>query len=149
MDLAEDERDLLLAEVGQAFDQVRSPELRAAYGELLTAVDQGELPEDLMEPLQNLLEIGIESGRIRRLYTAHGEMAATRIYNRTPRGRAVRAAVEGVNESMAGLAGQTLQSLRIAPAGPGSYAVTIATDEATLQLKLDRGGARLQSVEVG
>jgi len=77
--LAEDEREVLLAEVAQALEQVRVPELNAVYGHLLTAVGAGEIPDDLLEPLETLLAVGLESGRIRSLHTAHGEMAASRV----------------------------------------------------------------------
>ena len=149
MKLAEDERELLMAEVAQALDQVRSPQLKVAYGELLTAVDQSEVPDDLMEPLQTLVEVGLESGRIRRIHTAHGEMAARRVYSRTPRGRAVRASTEAVNEALKALVGQTLQELSLSPNGPGSYSLTLGTDQGKLLIRLDRAEARVQSVEVG
>ena len=149
MKLVEDERELLMAEVAQALDQVRSPQLKVAYGELLTAVDQGEVPDDLMEPLQALVEVGLESGRIRRVHTAHGEMAARRVYSRTPRGRAVRASTEAVNEALKALVGQTLQEFALSPNGPGSYSLTLGTDQGKLLIRLERAEARVQSVEVG
>ena len=149
MKLAEDEREVLLAEVAQALDQVRSPEARVAYGELLTAVDAGEVPDDLVEPLQSLLEVGLESGRIRRLHTAHGEMAAQRVFSRTPRARAVREAVSAVNEALASLAGHELHEVSVSAHGPGSYSLTLATDQGKVLVRFDRREVRVQSVEIG
>ena len=149
MKLAEDERELLMAEVAQALDQVRSPQLKVAYGELLTAIDQADVPNDLLEPLQALVEVGLESGRIRRVHTAHGEMTARRIYSRTPRGRALRASTDAVNQALEALAGQTLQEVTLTPNGPGSYSLLLATDQGKLLVRLDRSEARLQSLEVG
>jgi hypothetical protein len=149
MRLADDERELLLAEVAQALDQVRAPELKVAYGELLTAVDAGEVPDELLEPLQNLLEVGLESGRIRRLHTAHGEMAANRVFSRTPQGRVIRNSVEAVNEALAALNGHELVEATLTPAGPGSYTLTVVTDQGRLLIRLGRQGATLHSVEVG
>lgn len=149
MKLTEDERELLLTEVAQALDQIRAPELRARYGELLTAVDAGEVPEDLQEPLQTLLEVGLESGRIRRVHLAHGEMAAQRVFSRTPRGKHLQAAAEEVNQALAALAGQHVEEARVASTGPGSYSLTLTTDEGTVVLQFSRAGVQLRSLEVG
>jgi hypothetical protein len=149
MKLTEDERDLLLTEVAQAVDQVRAPELKVQYGELLTAVDAGEVPEDLLEPLQTLLEVGLESGRIRRVHLAHGEMAARRVFSRTPRGRALGAAAEEVNRALEALSGQHVEEARVASTGPGSFSFTLTTDEGTVVLQFSRSGVALKSLEVG
>ena len=148
MKLADDERDVLMSEIAQALDQVRSPELRVAYGELLTAVDQGDVPDDALGPLETLLEIGLESGRIRKLYTAHGEMAANRVFSRTPKGRAIRETTQAVNEALRALQGQAVKEITITPAGPGNYNLSLATDQGTLLVRINRQGARLHSVEV-
>lgn len=149
MTLAEDEQEVLLAEVAQALEQVTRPEMKAAYADLLAAVHTGEIPEDLEAPLQTLLEVGLESGRIRRLHTAHGEMAAQRVYSRTPRGRAVRASTEAVNTALGVLQGQSLEDITLSPAGPGVYTLSISTDQGRVLLRLSRLEARVQSVEVG
>ncbi len=149
MTLADDERDMLLTEVAQALDRMTVPEMRVRYGELLTAVDQGEVPDELLEPLQHLLEVGLESGRIRRVHTAHGEMAANRVYGRTPAGKAVRDSVDGVNQALAALAGQVVHEVKVGTHGPGRYSLTLATDQGTFLVRLDRKAARVQSVEVG
>ncbi len=147
--LQEDEREVLLAEVAQAHDQVRSPEAKRQFGELLAAVDAGEVPDELAEPLQNLLEVGLESGRIRKLHTAHGEMAAQRVFSRTPRARATRETVAAVNEALAALVGHTLNEVSMSAGAPGSYSLTLATDQGKVLVRLDRREARVHSVEVG
>src|ERR1044071_6987741 len=100
MKLSPAQRDILFEEVAAALDQVRRPELKAEYGELLAAVDRGEVPDDLMEPLQVLLEVGLESCRIRKRDLAHGEMAALEVYRRPPRGRSVAADAAGINQAL-------------------------------------------------
>jgi hypothetical protein len=149
MHLADDEREVLKAEVAQALEQVRSPEMRATYTELLAAVDGGEVPEALLLPLEALVAVGLESGRIRRVHTAHGEMAANRIFSRTPRGKALRASASEVNEALKALAGQTLEEVSVAPSGPSAYTLTLGTEQGQVLLRLDRHGVRVQSLEVG
>ena len=149
MTLTDEERELLSTEVAQALEQVRSPEARVRYGELLSAVDAGEVPDDLLESLQGVLEVGLESGRIRRVHTAHGEMIANRVFARTPRGRMLHESAGEVNNALAALEGHALRELKITPAGPGAWAIHASTDQGTLLIRLSRQGARLQSVEVG
>jgi hypothetical protein len=149
MKLADDEREVLLEEVAQAFEHVRSPEAKVRYGELLTAVDQGEVAEELLEPLETLLEVALESGRIRKLHKAHGELAALRVWSRTPKGRALRETTTAVNEALTSIAGAELHEATLSPSGPGSYSLTLATDRGQVQIRISRQGAKVQSVEVG
>jgi len=147
--LSEDERELLMTEVAQALDRVRDPELKVTYGELLTAVDLGEVPDDLADPLQLLLEVGLESGRVRQAHLAHGEMAAQRVYGRTPRGRALREAASEATAALKALSGQTLDEISVTARGAGGYAIRVATDQCAVLIHLDRQGVRVQSVEIG
>jgi hypothetical protein len=149
MKLSEDERELLLTEVAQALDQVRSPELRVRYGELMTAVDQSEVPGDLLEPLQTLLEIGLESGRIRKVHLPPGETAARRLFARTPKGTALEAGAAEVNQALQAVVGHPIEEARVSATGPGSFSLVLTTDEGTLLLQFSRAGVTLRSVEVG
>ena len=147
--LSDDEREVLLTEVQQALDQVRAPELRVRYGELLSSVDAGAVDAELLEPLQTLLEVGLESGRIRRVHLAHGEMAARAVFQRTPKGRALQAGAAEVNQALSGLRDQTIEEVRVAATGPGSFSLTLTTDEGTVLLQFGRSGVSLKSLEVG
>ena len=149
LSLSDDEREVLLTEVRQALDQVRAPELRVQYGELLTAVDAGAVDAELLEPLQTLLEVGLESGRIRKVHLAHGEMAARAVFQRTPKGRALQAGAAEVNRALAGLRGRSIEEVRVAATGPGSFSLTLTTDEGTVLLQFSRSGVAVRSLEVG
>ena len=149
MKLTEEEQELLMAEVAEALDHVRAPELRVTYGELLSAADQGDLPDELMAPLETLLEVGLESGRIRKVHMAPGESTARKLYARTPKGSSKRDATESVNEALKALVGHTIQEFSISQPSPGSFSVTLETEEGKLLLRLDRQGVRLESLEVG
>jgi hypothetical protein len=148
MRLSDEERELVRTETVEAMEFVRAPDLRAKYARLLTALDD-EIPGELVEVMQSLLEVGLQSGRIRRVHHAPGEMAARRLYGRTPRGSAARSAAEEVNDALRALAGQTIDELRVAAAGPGVHTLSVSTDQGTVLLEFDRHGARLRSVEVG
>lgn len=149
MTLNDEERELLRLEAAQALDQVQAPQLRALYAELQTAADLGEVPEELVPALQDLLEIGLESGRIRRVHTAQGEATGRRLWGRTPRGRGIQQSAEEVSEALQALAGRPLTFVSLSASGPASYTLTLGTDRGRLLVKLERQGARLQSLEVG
>lgn len=149
MKLTEEERELLMTEVAQALDHVTAPELRVTFGELLSAVDQGEIPDDLMPPLATLLEVGLESGRIRKVHLAPGEAAARRLYSRTPQARAAAGAAGQVNDALRALKGHVIEEISITRVNPGSFSLLLVTEHGKLQLRLDREGVRLQSLEVG
>lgn len=149
MKLTEEERELLSTEVAQALDHVRAPEMRVTYSELLTAVDLGEVPEDLLSPLETVLEIGLQSGRIRKVHLAPGETAARRLYARTPKGQVLQGGTDEVNKALRALKGHTLEEISISQPVPGTFSLLLETEHGKLQLRLDREGVRLQSLEVG
>src|SRR5262249_23569942 len=70
MRLLEDEQQVMLAEIDAVAAQLQSAEARAAYAELRAAAEAGEVPDELLPPLERLVEIGLETGRIRQLHSA-------------------------------------------------------------------------------
>jgi len=146
--LSDDDREWLSRETAAVLDQLPPTAARNPYQELLTAVDQGEVPDDLLEPLSRLLAVGLESGRIRKLYSAHAEMAAVRLYARTPAGKAAAEAVARVNEALADLAGATLHRIACEARAPGSQTLVLETDRGVITLLFDRQGVRVHSAEV-
>src|SRR5690349_12125590 len=130
MRLLEDEQQVMLAEIDAVVPQLQSPESQAAYAELRAATEAGEVPDELLPPLERLVEIGLETGRIRQLHSAHGEMAASRLFQRTPRGRALKETCDRANEALEALEGQTVVGVSFAPRGPGAFTLSLETDQA-------------------
>jgi len=149
MKLADDEREVILAEVEELLQRASQPKSRQRYAALRDALQLGELPDGFVPDVERLVEIGLESGRIRQVHSAHGEMAALRFYRRSSRARPVQASLEAVSQALSGLAGQTLEEITLSLAGPGSFTLAISTDQGRLLVQLDRGGAEVRSVEVG
>jgi hypothetical protein len=126
---------------------VQDEDRRARLAALVAAVDEGELGDDEeAQALEELLELGLQTGRLRALYGPGGEQAALRTYRRLPGGRELGRAASEVTEALAALAGKTLESLSIQAVGPGVYVVSIEAEGAELSVRLDRQGARLVSV---
>jgi hypothetical protein len=149
MRLLEDERPVLLAEIDAVVQQLRDAEAREVYGELRAAVEAGEVSDGLMPYLERLLEMGLETGRIRQVHSPHGEMAATRVFQRTPLGSALKATCDQTNEALQSLQGQSLENLSFTVRGPGAFTLTLETDQSTVTLQIDRHGVRVRSLEVG
>jgi hypothetical protein len=115
--------------------------------ELVAEIGEGSVVEEI-EALERILELGLQSGRIRALYGPAGEQAALRLYRRLPHGTELDASAAAVNDALRALAGRTLESIQVRAVGPGAFAFTIQAGGAELSVQLDRSGARLASVGV-
>ncbi len=149
MRLLDDERQLLLEEIDALMPQLQSAPAREAYAELRAAVEGGEISNALTPSLERLLEMGLETGRIRQVHQAPGEMAAVRVFQRTPKGAALKTACEEANAALESLRGQALEALAFAVRGPGAFTLTLNTEQAHVTVHIDRHGVRVRSVEVG
>jgi hypothetical protein len=115
--------------------------------ELVAEIDEGSVVEEV-EALERILELGLQSGRIRALYGPGGEQAALRLYRKLPQGAELDASAAAVNEALRALAGRELESIQVRAVGPGAFAITVQAGGAELSVQVDRLGARLSSVGV-
>ena len=100
------------------------------------------------EALEELLELGLQTGRLRALYGPGGEQAALLAFRRLPRGAELARGAREVTEALAALEGRRIDSVSLANAGPGAYVLSLAADGLELSVRLDRQGARIHSVGV-
>ena len=140
--------EVALGEAQAVLALVHDPERRGRLADLVAAVQEGELPEDEAQALEELLELGLASGRIRGRYGPEGEQAALKTYRRLPGGRALADGAAEVSEALAALEGKTLEQVKVHATGPGAYVVTLAVEGLELSVRLDRAGARIHSVGV-
>jgi hypothetical protein len=147
--LKPDVQELLLEELKAFAASVPDQERPAGFGALQGAVEQGELPDSLLGPVGNLLEVGLQTGRIRQFHRAPGEQALLRLFAQTPNGQAHARAVAEVNSALERLAGQEVESLRVVMRVPGSYLLQIGTDACEITLRFTPDGAGVESVAVG
>lgn len=148
MRLTEPEQQFLAEEIPLFAGELRSPDAQAQYARLRVEVQGGEVSDDLLPALERLLALGLETGRIRRVHTAHGEMAALRLFSRLPAGQALRSQADSVNEALAELKGQAIEEVSFAPRGPGGHTLTLATDGYRITIDIDRQGVRIHNVDV-
>ncbi|MES1248424.1 MAG: hypothetical protein ABUS54_12215 [Actinomycetota bacterium] len=143
-----DAQEVALGEAQAVLSHVLDPEKRGRLGDLIAAVQEGELGEDEAQDLEELLSLGLETGRIRSVYGPEGEQAALKTYRRLPGGRALVDSASEVTAALEALEGKTLQDVKVQFTGPGSYVLTLGVDGLELSVRLDRAGARIHSVGV-
>ncbi len=145
IELKTEERELLQEEVS-SFLALLTEEGRTRYGTLADAVQTGTLPDEALGPVGDLLEVGLQTGRIRKLHRASGEQALLRVFGRTPAGQALTAQTADVNRALGELAGQEIESMRVLTRVPGTHLLQISTGEAELTLRFGPDGIAVESV---
>lgn len=140
--------EVALGEAQAVLALVHDDERRGRLADLAAAVQEGELGDDNAQALEELLELGLTTGRIRALYGPEGEQAALKTYRRLPRGRELTDSGREVTAALEALEGKTLERVSVQLAGPGAFLVTLGVEGRELSVRLDRSGARVHSVGV-
>jgi hypothetical protein len=145
--LREEEREVALAEAQAVFALAADSGYRDELARLIAAVDEGELGAEEAATLERVVELALQTGRVRALYGPGGEQAALRVYRRLPRGSEAGASARAVTDALASLAGRRLDGIRVEVTGPASFALRLEVDGVDVGVRLDRNGARLMSIE--
>ena len=146
IELREEEREIARAEVQAVHAVAADGEYRDELARALAAVDEASLDDEDAETLERVLELGLQTGRIRALYGPGGEQAALRLYRRLPRGSELGASARAVSEALTSFSGRRLDSIRVEAVGPGAFSLSLSVDGADVAVRLDRQGARVTSV---
>jgi hypothetical protein len=141
-------REVAMAEAQAVRALASGEEYRERLAGLLAAIDDGEVDGEDAATLEELLELGLQSGRIRAHYGPGGEQAALSLYRRLPRGTELAASAREVTEALRALEGRELGSVELTAVGPGAFSLSLAAGELEVSLRLDRQGARVSSVGV-
>ena len=140
--------EVALGEAQAVLALVQDAERRGRLADLVAAVQEGELGEDEAQSLEEIIELGLSTGRIRGVYGPEGEQAALKTYRKLPRGKELAESTRDVTGALAALEGKTLEHVKVQAAGPGAYLLSIGVEGLELTIRLDRSGARLHSVGV-
>ena len=140
--------EVALGEAQAVLALVHDGERRGRLADLVAAVEDGELGEDDAQALEEIIELGLSTGRIRGVYGPEGEQAALKTYRKLPGGKELSESTRDVTGALAALEGKTLQQVKVQAAGPGAYLLSIGVEGLELTIRLDRSGARLHSVGV-
>jgi hypothetical protein len=139
-------REVALAEAQTVLALARDETIRARLAELVSSVDDGDVGDDSADLLEDVLELGLQTGRIRAYYGPGGEQAAVATLRKLPRGRARAESTRDVSEALGALAGRRLDSVKLAAVAPGAFTLSFEADGFDLSVRLDAHGARVTSV---
>jgi len=139
-------RAVALAETQAVRALASGEEYRERLAALVAAIDEGAVAGEDAEVLEELLELGLQAGRIRAHYGPGGEQAALSLYRRLPRGTELAESAREVTAALGALEGRELTSVELTAVGPGVFSLSLAAGELEISLRLDRQGARVSSV---
>ena len=124
----------------------RDEDYRARLAGVIASIAEGEVGGEDGETLSELLELGLQSGRVRALYGPGGEQAALGLFRRLPLGKEIAETTRELNEALSALEGRTIQKITVSAVGPGEYGVTVSTEDFEIALRLGKAGARVASI---
>jgi hypothetical protein len=143
--LAGEAREVALAESQAILAMARDDDMRLRLAELVAEIDDGEV-EQSEGLLEQVLELGLQTGRIRAYYGPGGEQATLRILRRLPRGKARVESAGEVSKALSSLAGKVVERVSVSSVAPGTYLLTLDAGGLELSVRLDPVGARVASV---
>ena len=139
-------REVALAEAQTVQSMARDDGMRSRLAELVAAVDEGEVDGGSAELLESVLELGLQTGRIRAYYGPGGEQAALSTLRNLPRGRVRADTARDVSAALQALAGARIDAVKITAVAPGAFSLAIEADGVQASVRLDATGARLTSL---
>ena len=139
-------REVVLAEVQAVRAHASDDEMKQRLAELIAAVDDGEIGDEPAELLESVLELGLQTGRIRAYYGPGGEQAALTTLRRLPRGKLRGESAADVTRALETLSGATLDAVRINAVAPGAFTLSIEAGGVEANVRLDATGVRLTSL---
>ena len=116
------------------------------FAPLVAAIDAGEIELDDEPLLESLLELGLQTGRIRAYYGPGGEQAAHATLRKLPRGRERSESAREVSAALKALNGSQIDAVKIAAVAPGAFTLSIEAGGVEASVRLDGTGARLTSL---
>jgi hypothetical protein len=143
LELQPAEAECLAIEAAAFAQALPDPTARGRYLQLAEVATSGTVPDELVAPLETMLELVFETGR------PSNRALLQSIFGKTPRGKGQSAAAREVTRALQALQGQTITDLRLSSAGPGLQTLVIETDGCRVSLELSRTGTRITSLEAG
>jgi hypothetical protein len=134
------------AEAQAVLAMVSDESRRGRLADLVAAVEEGVVVGDDAAALGELLELGLQSGRLRSVYGPEGEQAALGLFRRLPQGRELSQSTMDLSAALEALEGRTLDRVSVHSLGPGEYGVSISAEGFELVLRLGRSGARISTI---
>src|SRR5215472_17827078 len=142
------QRDLLIPQIQAFLDATSDADARESYSALKAAVESMAVPTEHQAHLGTIVEVALQSGRIRRLFGPGAELSLNALFHKTPRGREIARSLQELNTALSNLKGDTVEEVTAGARGPGSWALTVKTGGCQLVIRFERDGVRVESLEV-
>jgi hypothetical protein len=139
-------REVALAEATAVLAMVQDADRRGRLADLMAAIEDGAVAGESAQALEELLGLGLQTGRLRALYGPGGEQAALKVYRRLPGGKELSESAREVSQALSALAGSTLEAVSLSAAGPGAFSLNLVVEGRELSIRLDHSGARINSI---
>ena len=104
-------REVALAEAQTVQSLAHDETMRARLAELVAAVDGGSVDGEAAELLESVLELGLQTGRVRAYYGPGGEQAAVSTLRRLPKGRERSQSASEVSKALEATSSCSLRSI--------------------------------------
>lgn len=118
------------------------------YEELAAAIADRRLRPEHQATVAALLELLINSGRLRNQHGPTAEAVARGLYRRTGPGKAAAASAAALGAALAKLKDQRIEDISVSLRGPGAFAISLATTDFLLVIRIDPAGCAIESLEV-
>jgi hypothetical protein len=146
--LTPEEADAVAA-AASGYAAVLPPDRAVAYHALAQAAAVGVIPDDLVDAVERVAAVSVQTGRARRDGQAGDESLLAAVYRRTPAGQALTGRAREVNQALEALTGRQLRTARVAASAPGSYSLTLQVDGVAVTLAIDSAGIEVRSLRTG
>ena len=142
------QREVILAEIKHMLAAPLSPDARAPYEQLRQCVEENlDLPAELNPYLSIVIESSIITGNAKR-YGAGVQQSMVALFQKTLRGKAIADSIDAINAALAKVKGHVIEQITTTLRAPGSYALTLKTDQLQMVIVFDRAGLSIESLEV-
>lgn len=145
MHLTEEEAQLVAEEAEALGRAMREPQ-RSGVLRLAESARTAEVPPELVDLLEGLAVMVLQTGRARTHHRAEGERIWTDLFRRTPRGQALQVQLEDVNRALRALKGLQLESVRVEMRTLGHFTVTLRAEGIGLTLAVRADGVQVESL---
>jgi hypothetical protein len=142
------QREVILGEIKNMLAAPLSADARAPYEELRKCVEENlDLPPELNPYLSIVIESAIITGNAKR-YGAGVQQSMVALFQKTTRGKAIADSIDAINAALDKVKGHVIEQVSTTLRAPGSYALTLKTDQLQMVIVFDRAGLSIESLEV-
>jgi hypothetical protein len=142
------QREVLLGELRNMLAAPLPPEARAPYERLRQSIEDSlDIAPELSRYLGMMIESSIISGNAKR-FGAGVQQSMVALFQKTVEGQSIAESISAINAALETVKGQAVEQATTTLRAPGSYALTLKTNQLMMVIIFDRRGLSIESLEV-